>query len=118
MPTFNYQEMPKELAAVADRMLANLIAFTLATARAGRAQPSRIGFPDEQLEYWGDFYVRHQLHKTGVRFEFFMQHPEALQEELTQRVRELQAAPRVRARSVPIFDVLGDDLVFLKKQAD
>lgn len=59
--------------------------------------------PDEQLDYWGDFYVRYGFASTGVTFERFLANPRRLAPKLLRRVqvdRDFQralAGPRVRA---------------------
>ena len=101
-------------AAGAERILRNLGAFVAETA-CPLPNPDRV-YGDDDLEFWGEYFVRHDLRARGILFETFMNDPRAIaQAMILRQMNEPPARKHVRANSRPMFDA---DLIFLRKQAD
>lgn len=119
---------------------ANLIAFTLDAVDAPR---DSVVVSDEDLEYWGRFYMANRFAARGVLFETFMTDPFAISQAvlfggrlrdpddflpLLPRQREVarEMHPHVQAISKPLpplpDECYGSDAldipIFLRKQAD
>lgn len=102
---------------------------------------------DDDLEYWGNFFVENRFHARGILFETFMLHPFGISQAvlfrgrlrdpedflpLLPRQRDVARGqhPHVRAISKPLppvrdsevhnmpADILLDLPIFLRKQAD
>jgi hypothetical protein len=114
------------------RVQSNLLAFAISAASM---EPVIVS--DDDLEYWGRFFVENRLHARGILFETFMVHPFEIGQAalfgnrlrdpedllpLLPRQREvaLRVHPHVRAISKPLPDADEwlDMPIFLRKQAD
>lgn len=98
------------MSAGAAQILSNIEAF--ASDAAAPTVPMR---SDEEIEFWGEYFTRHNLRAQGILFEIFLSDPHAIAQAMVLRRIEMQERRHVRAHSRPMFDA---DLVFLRRQAD
>lgn len=126
---------------------ANLRAFTINAVNHNAAIRNPVVMSDEDLDYWGDFYVANHFAARGILFEIFMTDPFAIAQAVIfksardepefrpllppQRDVAMQFHPHRRAISMPLpvgeshfRDLItdGDDYLempaFLRRQAD